>query len=126
VRSRLGGRIFNHHPTEGDTMMRIVTLIALIAGLALASSAQADVVRNCGGLGSYVSQRIGYITNISARNIDCRSARYMAYFVAATGWEHPKPGWRCVSWADSGPEYGNISVRLTNRHNQAVRFHAGG
>jgi hypothetical protein len=89
-------------------------------------SASTSAVHSCGGLGSYVSQDLGYITDITSRNINCQAARLVVRLEAKTGSKKPGEGWTCNSWADPGPEQGNVTIRCTHAHNLAVRFHAGG
>jgi hypothetical protein len=89
----------------------------------LVQVAQEAAVRNCGGLGSYVSQIIGYVWDITSRNVDCRSARAVVRLVAKTGTLHPGQGWTCTSRYDGNED---TTIRCTRHHNQAIRFHAGG
>jgi hypothetical protein len=65
-------------------------LLALVGGLSLAGSADAVVVRNCGGVNV---PHTGVFHEVRARNTPCPEARSQVRRVLAG--ERPAAGWRC-------------------------------
>ena len=120
-------------------MKRIITATALAAALAIAGSAQAAPIRDCGSR----TAANGYqgIVNITSRNVSCSQARHIAFVIYRevgpdSGGYARCPhncivrwaGWRItVRWHATPPVAGQAAdVRSTASGGRVVHFQAFG